>query len=67
MAPCLSRRSRLICARAAPLPHSEMLPRLSRLGSNPSAGNLTVEVRQSVQPPVGVFVTELPQTRSLLV
>ena len=49
------------------LPHREMLPRLQRLKSNASAGKLTVESRQSVQPPVGVFVTELPQIRSLVV
>ena len=48
------------------LPHSEMLPKLQHLGSNASAGKLTVESRQSVQRP-GVFVTELPQIRSLLV
>ena len=49
------------------LPHGEMLPRLQHLGSNTSAGELTVESRQSVQRPVGVFVTELLQIRSLVV
>ena len=49
------------------LSHREMLPELQYLGSNASAGKLTVESGQSVQPPVGVFVTEPPQIHSLLV
>ena len=47
--------------------HSEMLPELQYLKSNASTGKLTVESRQSVQRPVGVFVTELSQIRSRVV